>query len=62
MTPDDLREDYLLYKRDRFIMTEGRILAAIEAEGLAPSQQSLADFYRAKTSGIADPKVSLKAA
>jgi biotin synthase len=62
MTPDDLREDYLLYKQDRFIMTEGRILAAIEAEGLAPSQQSLAEFYRSKANGIADPKVSLKAA
>jgi biotin synthase len=48
MTPNDLREDYLLYKRDRFIMTEERILAAIEAEGLAPSAQSLAEHYRAK--------------
>jgi biotin synthase len=50
MTPDDLREDYLLYKRDRFIMTEERILSAIEAEGLTPSAQSLAEFYRAKNS------------
>jgi len=48
MTPGDLREDYLLYKRDRFIMTEERILSAIEAEGLKPSTQSLADFYRTK--------------
>ncbi len=48
MTPDDLREDYLLYKRDRFIMTEERILAAIEAEGFTPSTQSLAEHYRAK--------------
>jgi biotin synthase len=62
MTPDDLREDYLLYKRDRFIMTEGRILAAIEAEGLTPSTQSLAEFFRAKTNGLADPKAALKAA
>jgi biotin synthase len=50
MTPNDLREDYLLYKRDRFIMTEERILSAIEAEGLTPSTQSLADFYRTKHS------------
>ena len=49
MTPDDLREDYLLYKRDRFIMTEERILSAIEAEGLTPSPQSLAEFYRTKS-------------
>lgn len=45
MTPSDVREDYLLYKRDRFIMTEERILAAIQAEGLTPSQGSLAAFY-----------------
>jgi hypothetical protein len=29
-------------------MTEERILAAIAAEGLVPSTQSLAEFYRAK--------------
>jgi biotin synthase len=62
MTPDDLREDYLLYKRDRFIMTEERILSAIEAEGFTASAQSLADFYRARHNGAAEPKVALKAA
>ena len=45
LTPADIRGDYLLYKRDRFIMTEERILSAIAAEGLAPSTQSLADHY-----------------
>ncbi len=45
LTPSEMREDYLLYKRERFIMTEERILAAIAAEGLVPSPQSLADFY-----------------
>lgn len=49
LTPDEVRGDYLLYKRDRFIMTEERILAAIEAEGLTASPQSLADFYRMNT-------------
>ena len=29
-------------------MTEERILTAIAAEGLEPSEQSLADFYRSK--------------
>jgi biotin synthase len=48
LTPSDIRGDYLLYKRDRFIMTEERILGAIAAEGLEPSPQSLTDFYRAK--------------
>ena len=62
MTPDDLRGDYLLYKRDRFIMTEERILSAIENEGLTPSRQSLADFYRSKFNGAAESKVALKAA
>jgi biotin synthase len=46
LTPSDVRGDYLLYKRDRFIMTEARILNAIASVGLAPSSQSLADFYR----------------
>ncbi len=50
MTPADMRNNYLLYKRDRFIMTEERILSAIDAEGLSPSTQSLADFYRARKS------------
>jgi len=48
LTPDGLREDYLLYKRDRFIMTEERILGAIAAEGLQPSTESLAAHYAAK--------------
>jgi biotin synthase len=46
LTPSEIRDDYVLYKRDRFIMTEERILAAIEAEGLSPSTQSLAEYYR----------------
>jgi biotin synthase len=52
LTPPDVRENYLLYKRDRFIMTEERILSAIAAEGLTASELSLADFYlKAKTNG-----------
>jgi len=46
LTPGDLRGDYVIYKRDRFIMTEERVLQAIAAEGLAPSKTSLAEFYR----------------
>ncbi|MGA2543009.1 MAG: radical SAM protein [Verrucomicrobiota bacterium] len=52
MTPDGMRDDYIIYKRDRFIMTEARVLAAIEAEGLTPSRQGLADYYR---KGMASP-------
>ena len=53
LTPADVRGDYLLYKRDRFIMTEERILNAVAAEGLSVSTQSLADFYRLKQKGNA---------
>jgi biotin synthase len=45
LTPSEVRGDYLLYKRDRFIMTEEKILTALDREGLSPSQQSLAGFY-----------------
>jgi biotin synthase len=45
LTPSEIRGDYLLYKRDRFIMTEDRILKSIAKVGLTPSSQSLADFY-----------------
>jgi biotin synthase len=48
LTPSEMRGNYLIYKRDRFIMTEEIILGAIAAEGLVPSPQSLADFYRAR--------------
>jgi biotin synthase len=45
LTPAEVRNDYLIYKRDRFIMTEDRVLGAIAAERLTPSRLSLADFY-----------------
>jgi biotin synthase len=48
LTPSNVREDYLLYKRDRFIMTEEIILNAIQAEGLEPSPVGLAEYYRAR--------------
>jgi biotin synthase len=51
LTPTDVRGDYVIYKRDRFIMTEERVLGAIAAEGLMPSKSGLADFYRGKTAG-----------
>jgi biotin synthase len=51
LTPFEIRGDYLLYKRDRFIMTEERILTAIAAEGLTPSTQSLAEFYESAVPG-----------
>ena len=59
LTPKEQRGDYVIYKRDRFIMTEERVLSAIAAEGLVPSQQGLADYYRdRKVSGVAAEKNS----
>jgi biotin synthase len=46
LTPSEVRGNYVLYKKERFIMTEERILHAIAAESLSPSSQSLADYYR----------------
>jgi len=46
LTPTNLREDYIIYKRERFIMTEERVLDAIAAEDLTPSPQGLADYYQ----------------
>jgi biotin synthase len=45
LTPNEFRDDYVIYTRHRFIMTEERVLAALEAEGLEPSRTSLADHY-----------------
>jgi biotin synthase len=51
LTPEPLRDDYLLYKRDRFIMTEARALEALAAAGLEPSAVSLAGHYAAESEG-----------
>jgi biotin synthase len=53
MTPSGLRRDYLLYKRDRFIMTEEIILRAMEAEGLEPSAVGLAQHYQNRKTQLA---------
>ena len=64
LTPTEMRGDYVIYKRERFIMTEERVLAAIAAEGLAPSETGLADFYRENsrkgTTGKAFPQPQFK--
>lgn len=51
LTPDEMRGDYIIYKRDRFIMTEERVLQALSAEGLEPSSTGLAEFYRRQPAG-----------
>lgn len=46
LTPDGIRDDYLLYTRERFIMSEERILKAIATAGRVPSKRGLAAYYR----------------
>ncbi len=46
MTPEGVRGNYLLYKRDRFIMSEDRILSAIEAQDRVPSTTGLEEHFR----------------
>jgi hypothetical protein len=43
----------LLYKRERFIMDEARAQAAIAAEGLEPSTQSMRDSIEQTTAAPA---------
>jgi biotin synthase len=57
LTPRDLRRDYVIYKRDRYIMDEERVLSALAAEGLAPSDQSLAEFFQQETNRRAAEEV-----
>jgi biotin synthase len=45
LTPAEKRSDYLLYKRERFIMNEERVLQAIAAEGLEVSRTGLAAHW-----------------
>jgi biotin synthase len=44
LTPSEWRENYLLYKRERFIMDEERILTEIAAAECEPSTVGLAEF------------------
>lgn len=51
LTPGEFRGDYLLYKRDRVIMTEERILQALAAQKLELSKVSLASFLADRRNG-----------
>lgn len=46
LTPTEIRGDYLLYKRERFIMNEERVQQAIAAEGLEASRVGMTDHWR----------------
>ena len=47
LTPDRFRPDYVIYQRDRFIMTEEKILNALESAGLEASTVGLMAHCRA---------------
>ncbi len=59
LTPEEVRGDYVIYKRDRFIMTEERVLDAIAAEGLQPSVGGLAEHYRHQAERQPQPRTAL---
>ena len=46
LTPTEIRGDYLLYKRERFIMSEERVLQAIAAEGLEVSRTGMTEHWQ----------------
>lgn len=44
LTPEARRKDYVIYKPDRFIMTEARVREAVDDAGFEPSAVGLMDF------------------
>ena len=48
LTPSEERRDYVLYKRDRQIMTEERILREIDAAGCEPSPMGISAWLNAR--------------
>ena len=46
LTPPNIRADYPIYKRDRVIMDEERVLSAIEQAGCQPSRVSIVEHLR----------------
>jgi len=51
LTPPELRADYLIYKRNRFIVEAEAILEALNAEGMEPSPVSMADHFASRDPG-----------
>jgi biotin synthase len=59
LTPSANRNDYLLYKRDRFIMHEQRVRDAIAAAGCAISTVSVTETLRQRA--VADSQAGIRA-
>ena len=53
LTPATNRNDYLLYKRNRFIMHEQRVKDAIQQAGCTISTVSMAETMRQRNSQVA---------
>jgi biotin synthase len=53
LTPTSNRSDYVLYKRDRFIMNENRVRSAVEKADCTLSTQSIAQTWRSFQNGPA---------
>jgi len=53
LTPATNRTDYLLYKRERFIMHEQRVTDAVKEAGCAISKMSVAETLRRRQAGVA---------
>jgi biotin synthase len=49
LTPRAVRDDYPIYKRDRVIMDEERVLSAIDQAGCQPSRIGVAEHLRSGT-------------
>ena len=48
LTPTECREQYPIYRRDRFIMDEDRVLSAIDRAGCTPSTVSVSQHCRGR--------------
>jgi biotin synthase len=48
LSPTECRSHYPIYRRDRFIMDEDRVLSAIDRAGCTPSALGLSEFLRTR--------------
>ncbi len=49
LTPAECRSQYPIYRKDRFIMDEERVLSAIDRAGCAPSGIGISEYLRARS-------------
>ncbi len=49
LSPSEYQSQYPIYRRDRFIMDEDRVLSAIDRAGCKPSSVSVSEYLRSRT-------------